>query len=60
MKFLLGVLSKASEFETIPIRSGEASILSSLNNFLTYPLEPSEEHKEVSYNSPESKTNILL
>jgi pre-mRNA-splicing helicase BRR2 len=39
MKFLIEVLSKAAEFENIPIRQGEASLLNSLLPYITYPLE---------------------
>lgn len=59
LKHLLEVVSKASEFESIPIRHGEAKMLQSLMPFITYPLEGSD-GQEIDYNSPESKTNILL
>jgi hypothetical protein len=36
---LLEILSKSAEFEDIPIRQGEASLLNSLLPFITYPLE---------------------
>jgi pre-mRNA-splicing helicase BRR2 len=39
MKFLLEILAKSAEFEQIPIRQGETSILQSLVPYLTYPLE---------------------
>jgi pre-mRNA-splicing helicase BRR2 len=42
MKFLLEVLAKSSEFQTMPIRQGEASLLQSLVPYLTYPLEGTE------------------
>jgi hypothetical protein len=42
MKFLLEVLAKSSEFEDIPIRSGEANLLGSLIPYITYPLEPEQ------------------
>ena len=54
MKFLLEVLSKATEFQDIPIRQGEASLLVALFPFITYPLE------SASLNTPEQKSNILL
>jgi pre-mRNA-splicing helicase BRR2 len=59
MKFLLEILAKSAEFESIPIRQGEASLLQSLVPYLTYPLE-APEGGEVVYNRPEAKTNMLL
>ena len=56
MKFLLETLARSAEFEGIPIRQGEASLLSSLTPFITYPLEESE----TQFNTPSSKSNILL
>jgi len=54
MRFLLEVLAKSSEFEEIPIRQGESSLLASLVPYLTYPIETAN------LNTPENKTNILL
>lgn len=60
MKFLLEVLSRSAEFEEIPIRQGETSLLSALVPYLTYPLDVPQGGTEVAYNRPESKTNVLL
>ena len=39
LKALIEVLSKATEFDQIPIRQGEEGLLKSLTNYLTYPIE---------------------
>lgn len=56
MRFLLDVLSKSAEYEDVPIRQGEANLLSALTPYLTYPLEEGATNN----NTPDAKTNILL
>lgn len=60
VRFLLEILAKSTEFESIPIRQGEASLLSALIPYITYPMEPAQGEQRISYNTPEAKTNILL
>ncbi len=55
LKNLLEVITSATEFEDIPIRHGEESVLRNLNSeFLYYKLE------KPNYNEPSIKANILL
>lgn len=54
MRFLLEVLAKSSEFESVPIRQGETALLGALLPHATYPLEAGQ------LNIPESKANLLL
>lgn len=54
MRFLLEVLAKSSEFESVPIRQGETALLGALLPHATYPLEAGQ------LNTPESKANLLL
>ncbi|CDW82626.1 u5 small nuclear ribonucleoprotein 200 kda helicase [Stylonychia lemnae] len=57
LKALIEILSQASEFEQVPIRQGEESLLRSLTSYLTYPIEVEDEQN---YNSPANKTNLLI
>ena len=59
MKYILEVLSKATEFQEVAIRQGEANMLASLVPQLTYPVSEAT-GEQASYNTPECKTNILL
>lgn len=56
LKHLIEILSRASEFESIPIRQGEAAVMNSLVPFLTYPIESQDR----GFNKPDNKTNMLL
>jgi hypothetical protein len=42
MKHMIELLANSAEFDTVPIRQGEESLLRALEYHLTYPIEAAE------------------
>lgn len=57
---LLEIISSAAEYEKIPVRHREDTLLKSLAQRLPNKLQPSSGQTSIRYNDPHVKVNLLL
>lgn len=57
---LLEIISSAAEYEKIPVRHREDTLLKSLAHRLPNKLQPASGQSSIRYNDPHVKVNLLL